>query len=282
MAINETIRLTNAQTRTLLPLEDRAAGTFTRFLLIEGNSLLSTVFIESLDVGATVKVNYFEDTTGRFASERKDLPSHPLQSVANTDPSKITVTPFHNSPILEVIVAGGDARFSVHATVVSSFATDLDNNLHLDAEDADLTEDKGLPAMCYDETLDKFFFLRCDNGTLPITGTVTLSPVIERVVGGPTLIADTTSTDLITHMPAANKRIQRILMGGDGYGEFTVKINGGTWGIVRNSWNDRTKVLEFGNKLLLTTDTLIVAAENVSVKTGGSCSFEAIVYLTAE
>ena len=281
VATNETIRLVTAQTRTLLPLEDRTAGTTIRFLLIEGNSLLSTVFVESIDAGTTVKVNYYEDTTGRLASERKDLPSHVLQSVASTDPNKITVTPFHNSPILEaIVVGGGTARFSVHATVVNSFATDLDAALHLDADPADLLEDKGLPIQCYDETNDAFYFLRCDEGAISISGNVTLPPVTE-VVTGTSLIADTVTGSIISHSPATDsKQVQRIVMGGDGYGEFTIKINGSLWATVRNSWNDRTKTLEFGNKVITTGDTITVEAKNVSLIGGGSCTYEAFIYLT--
>ena len=60
---NKVIRLTTAQTRDLLPLETRAAGTYLVDLLIEGNSLLSTVFVKSIT--GTVQVNYHESTTGR-------------------------------------------------------------------------------------------------------------------------------------------------------------------------------------------------------------------------
>ena len=163
---NKVIRLTTAQTRDLLPLETRGAGTFLVDLLIEGNSLLSTVFVKS--ISGTVKTNYFESTTGRDFSERKDLPSHPLISAINTtDPSKITVTPFHNSPQLEVIVTG-TAEFSVFATVVNTFASDLDAALQFDGETHEPTVDKGLPAMCLDEATGLLNFLRCSGGGLVI------------------------------------------------------------------------------------------------------------------
>ena len=161
---NTVIRLTTAQTRDLLPLESRSAGTYIVDLLIEGNSLLSTVFVKS--ISGSVKVNYHESTTGRDDGERKDLTSHPLITAANTlDPSKITVTPFHNSPQLEVIVTG-TAEFSVYGTVVNSFATDLDAALIFDGDTFVSTENKAMPIACYDEDAGQLFFLRCKDGAI--------------------------------------------------------------------------------------------------------------------
>jgi hypothetical protein len=162
----ESIKLKTFQTNTLLPLVSRAAGTYTRRLLIEGNSLLSTVYVNAIDGGTTVKVNYYEDTTGGDLGERKELPGHPVQSLASTNPNKITVTPFHNSPILEVIVTGGSATFSVHATVVNSFATDLDAALILDGDSFESDGDKAIPIACLDEESGQLFFMRCNNGAL--------------------------------------------------------------------------------------------------------------------
>ena len=164
MAINKVIRLRTAQTRDLLPLESRGAGTYIVDLLIEGNSILSTVFVRS--IAGTVKVNYHESTTGRDVGERKDLTSHPLISASNTtNPSKLTVTPFHNSPQLEVIVTG-TAEFSVFGTVVNSFATDLDAALIFDGDDFVIDSNKAIPIGCLDEDSGKLFFLRCKDGAL--------------------------------------------------------------------------------------------------------------------
>jgi len=275
-------KLKSFDTQNFLLLKSRPPGTYKVVLEVQGNSILSTLYIKTLDVGATVKANYYEDTLGGLFGERKELPGHPLQSAASTNPSKITITPFHNSPILEVIVTGGNAEFSVRGTAVNSFATDLDSALHLDADPGNLLEDKGLPVQCYDEATGAFYFLRCKEGAINISGSVTLPPVTERVFGS-SLVADTLTVTLITHSPATlSKRVQRILVGGDGYGEFTVKINGDTWGIIRNSWNDRTKIVEFGNKLITNSDTIIVEVTNVSIGSGGSCTYESVIYLTED
>jgi hypothetical protein len=168
---NKVIKLVTAQTRDLLPLETRTAGTYLVDLLIEGNSLLSTVFVKS--IAGTVKVNYHESTTGRDDGERKELQGHPLISAANTlNPSKLTITPFHNSPQLEVIVTG-TAEFSVFGTVVNSFATDLDAALIFDGDPFVIDENKAIPIGCLDEDSGQLFFLRCKDGAIitdPING----------------------------------------------------------------------------------------------------------------
>jgi len=162
--------LNQYQTQTLFPLESRAAGTYTRKMLVEGNSLLSSVFIESGDPGASVEVKYYDFTTGTIASERYDLTdSHPVISV-NDSPitDRRLVSRIHNKPVVEAIVTGGSVKFGLYVTVVASFATDLDSALQLDGEVANVLVDKGMPFMCYDEAQNKFHFVRCENGVIPV------------------------------------------------------------------------------------------------------------------
>jgi hypothetical protein len=159
-------KLKTFDTQNFLLLETRPPGTYTVLLEVQGNSILSTLYIKALDGGATVKANYYEDTLGGLTGERKELPGHPLQTVASSNPSKVTITPFHNSPALEVIVTGGNAEFSVRGTAVNSFATDLDSALTFDNGDFDIDENKAVPIACLDEATSKLFFLRCNNGAL--------------------------------------------------------------------------------------------------------------------
>lgn len=173
MAGNELARfnLNQYQTQALLLLESRGPGVYTREMLVEGNSLLSSVFVIEGDVGASVEVKYYDFTTGRKTNERYDLddphPVIPVSSAPTTD--RRLVSRIHNKPIMEATVTGGNVTFGVYVTVVMSFATDLDAALHLDADDADLSSDKGMPIMVYDDAQDKFFFLRGENGYIPIT-----------------------------------------------------------------------------------------------------------------
>lgn len=160
------IRLTQFETRDIFPIESRAPGTYEQPLLIEGNSLLSSVFVRSVDVGASVTVKYFDTTTGLVGEERFDLNEHPAVSTAG-DTSRTIITSIHNKPIMEATVSGGNVEFGVYVTVVSTFASDLDSALKLDNEVADLSVDKAIPMACYDEDKGRFFILRCEDGVIP-------------------------------------------------------------------------------------------------------------------
>ena len=139
--------------------------------------------------------------------------------------------------------------------------------------------DKGLPGMCLDEDTNTLNFLRCGpTGGLLIEGTVALTPITKREYGS-ALVADTLTSTLISYSPSSAEKIIRVLVGGDGYGEFTVKINTVVWATLRNSWNDRTVSLNLDSKSLSDSDTITVEAKNVSIEGGGSCTYEAFVYL---
>jgi len=171
VALLSRFNLNSFQTQTLFLLEERGPGVYTQEMLIEGNSLLSSVYVESADPGATVEVKYYDFTTGLKTVERFDLNDpHPVISDAEAPiTDRRLVSKIHNKPIIEVTVLNGNVKFGVYVTVVLSFATDLDAALQLDGETANLSTDKGMPFMCYDEATGKFHFIRCDGGTLPVS-----------------------------------------------------------------------------------------------------------------
>jgi hypothetical protein len=148
-----------------LGLEARAAGIYERPLLIEGNSILSTVFVDSIDVGATVAVSYYDYTTGEQLGEAYQLEAHRILSAAG-DIDRISVTKIHNKPIVRCEVLGGTAKFSVYITVVSSFTSDLDNALKYDEEIVNYLRDKGMPIMGLDVDDSQFNFIQARNGRL--------------------------------------------------------------------------------------------------------------------
>lgn len=220
--------LNQFQTQILLPLESRGPGTYTREMLVEGNSLLSSVFIESGDVGATVEVKYFDFTTGLISVERFDLDdAHPVLSTAaapTTD--RRLVSKIHNKPVLEAIVTGGSVKFGVYATVVLSFATDLDAALQLDGSTADLATDKGMPMVCYDEDQGKFFFIRCEDGTIPVSFSEAGDPVHLKFAGVSTPgVEQTLITDTV---PVGKKRrMSKIYMTGRQPGTYKLEDGSG-------------------------------------------------------
>lgn len=154
------LTLQRYMTRDVFKLETLGPGTYYKTLEIRGNAILSSVFIKSLDGGASLKVNFFQTTSGTIDDpERFDLTSH--QSLTTTGTDQIAVTRIHNKPVVEVIVAGGDVEFGVYLTVMDQLATDIDSALVTDDTDADLINEKGIPIACHNDTTGKWEILRC-------------------------------------------------------------------------------------------------------------------------
>ncbi len=174
------IRLGLYESKPVLPIQALSAGTYVIPMFTEGNSLLSSVYVKTVSVGGSVKVNYYDFGPGNYdlPGERYDLSSHNLLTTADTT-DRILVTKLHNKPHIELIVTG-TVEFGIYITVVASFASDLDTNMKLHAQLADLAKDKGLPAVGYNSVDGKFYFLPIENGAVKITGSV------SAIAGGKT------------------------------------------------------------------------------------------------
>lgn len=283
MAIRQPVRiLSRDATEAIFKLEARTADVITQLISMDGNSILSSVFVKAADAGTTVEVKYFQTTSGTLEedAERQDLLSHRVLGAADAGVTDtILVTRIHNKPAVEVTIVGpGSITFGIYTSVRSETASDLDSALKLDDEVADLLADKGIPMVCLDEATGKWKMVRCEDGALSVTGTLTSDEVKEREFGSAT-VAYAATTTLITYSPTGSDvRLQRIKVGGDGTGDFTVKINGVTWAILRNSWNDRQIQLPLGGKELATSDTITIEVENTTPAQSGSCTYEAFIY----
>lgn len=165
----EIINLSLYETLAIVPMRTFSAGTYTQRLHTQGNSILSSLFIDTIDPATTVQVNYYDSGAGSEDGERYDLASHDPQSGASFSPNRILITKLHDKPVVEIIVTGGDARIGLYVTVVASFASDLDSALKKDNAIADLLSDKGIPMVTYDEALNRFFILRSEQGVLPVS-----------------------------------------------------------------------------------------------------------------
>ena len=171
--------LNEFQSTHLLILESRPAGfTDTIKMLIEGNSLLSSVFVKSTTGSPTLDVNYFEITSGLVADERRDIgDAHPTISAADASPDQRLLTPFHNKVFCEVIVGGtGTIEFGIYITVVSSFASLLDRALKNHLEGVDLVLDQGMPWVLRDPVDGLWYLAKGDKGCLTISGSVSTTP----------------------------------------------------------------------------------------------------------
>ena len=166
------------QTTYLLELEDRPAGfTQTIRMLIEGNSLLSSVYVKSVTGSATVDVNYYETTSGQRPFERRNITdAHPILGAASVAPDQRLLTPFHNRLFCEVIVGGaGSIEFGITVSVVSAFASLLDRALKNHLEGVDLVLDQGMPWVLQDPDDGLWYLAKGKKGCLTIDGDITTS-----------------------------------------------------------------------------------------------------------
>ena len=227
------VTLNEFQTLELLPLKEsdgsiisRGPGVITQEMLIQGNSILSSVYLHDIDTATSVTVKYYDTTTGGdLLSERFDLDSHdPLSTNGVTD--RVTVTRIHNKPVMEVTVAGGSAKFGVLVTVVSSFASDLDSALIEDGETFVQDSTKAIPIACYDETSGQMFFLRCIDGSI----STTIDEGTPFFTTGTTTSSPGSSVNLTSFsVPASTTRkFSRIHVSSYAQGIFTLTAGGST------------------------------------------------------
>jgi hypothetical protein len=261
-------RLGEYETVTPFELEERSEGVYIQHLHIQGNSLLSSVFVESLSAGASVKVDYFDTTTGAEVGEEYLLGAHP--TIVNSGIThRLTVTRIHQMPRVRVTVTGGTATFGVLVTVVTSFATDLDAALVSDGQEADLLRDKSIPIAGYNDD-NTYEFIRVKNGILQVGGSVTTdeqfinrrlyNEVLGKLPNG--------DTKLIDYTVPVGKTFQWT----SGFGnsnnwcDFHVSVNGLTWIFKSNSFDSPNVDLSLGRGVTLSSgDVLEVFVKNTNI-----------------
>jgi hypothetical protein len=203
--LDQTLRLSLYESRSIFVVQDVPPGVYNVPMATEGNSLLSTVWVKQLDVGAAVKVKYwdFGPGDGDTPGQRVDLQEHLLLNAADTT-DRIIVTSLHNKPRAEITVTGGNVTFGVYVTVVATFASDLEANLKMDGQTATLLQDKGLPIVGYSAFDNKYYMLPIESGGVKVTGSITVGELTTskkiKITGG---AANTESTFTF---PAQTKR----------------------------------------------------------------------------
>jgi hypothetical protein len=168
------VSLNEFQSSPYFLLQELGPGTYEQVSEIRGNSILSSIFVESIDTGATLQVNYYDTTTGAAVGERFDIGSHDLvDDTAEGKTFRALFGRIHRRVVAEVIITGGNVKFSLYATAVTSTASDIDSALIRDGEDYTDPEDKAIPVAYLDEETGQLFFVRGENGAIKVTGTVT-------------------------------------------------------------------------------------------------------------
>lgn len=158
------IILRESESTTLIPLGVYAPETYELLIQPNGNSLLSSLLVLELDLGASVTVNYWQTTSGNETEERSELTGHEPVTTTSNQAGQVLVTRIHNKVYAEIIVAGGNARFGLYGSVVSSFATDLEAALKKDGQPAELDTDRGLPIVVLNTTTDEYDIWEGEDG----------------------------------------------------------------------------------------------------------------------
>lgn len=129
MAIDTIFRVGIYETLKVLRYEVLSAGVHTFKIAPAGNSLLSTIYVRSLDGGATVKAKWYDFGAGQPSDTgaRYELGEHDLIDAANTT-SRIVVTRIHALSQVDIEVIGGSAEVSFIVSVVSDFPAKIDTS----------------------------------------------------------------------------------------------------------------------------------------------------------
>jgi len=175
-------------------------------MMIRGNALLSSVYVKSITPGATLKVNYWDTTTGdEDTGERFDLASHPIiDDTAAGKTFRIIVPRIHNKVLSEVVVTGGAVEFGVYITVVDAVVSEIDSALVFDGTTFVPTTHKAIPTAYYDEASGTLKFFRVLDGALVVT-TENGIPKTLAIAG---TFTDNTVQDLLAATVPAGKKWQ--------------------------------------------------------------------------
>lgn len=252
-------------------LISRAPGVYEINTRIQGNSLLSTLYVHSLDAGASVLVEYVESTTGEIQGELFPLTSHPVQTAAGNPPSRILVTRIHNKPVCRATVIGGNASFGVYATVVGSDATDIDSALQLEGAPFAPTTHKGIPIAGVDESGDWKFARFTDTGELKIAGIIN-ADVVNAANDGK-IITVNINPNSWTPLPSS-PRAGRVSISIQNLSGFPIAINYDTpAGFTGKIYEDGTEIVrDINDELIIyakaspdiTTPTVPVVVEELA------------------
>lgn len=166
----EILRIGQYESKDIIPLGTRAAGVYIQKCSIAGNSITSSVFVESLSIGGSILVEWFDYSTGGDAGEAYLLNQHELITTPITT-DRILVSKLHDKPYVKCTVIG-TVRFGIYITVGTSSASDIDSNLVSNEEPVNFQDHRGLIVAGYDEAADIFRFLPVNDNGLKISGVI--------------------------------------------------------------------------------------------------------------
>lgn len=279
--VRDPVIIKNGESARILPLGFYEPGTYTVPIQPNGNSLLSSILVLSVEPGASVRVNYFQTTSADEASERTEIVSHDNISTASPQARQLLVTRIHSKVFAEVIVTGGEVQVGILGSVVSTFATDLEAALKADAQAlAPTGSDRGMPIMVVDRANDQFRFLAADpDGNLAVSGSFSLQG-INKPLRGFRALAPAEEFDLIDYTVPVGSSLT-VLSGKDsalGDVTFEIFVDGESYLRAFTSFFERTIPIDFVSPLRLSGGQRIIVRVTSRTTFGTTNEANAFIY----
>jgi len=117
-------RLRPNETVAVKELSATPAGTYYNQLWAEGNAIVSTVFVESLDPGASIMVTFEDVGLSESSADKVWLGGHEILNNANAI-SKTSITRFHNKPRIKTVISGGSVTYGQWVTLKTEAISDI-------------------------------------------------------------------------------------------------------------------------------------------------------------
>lgn len=117
--MTDLVKLRPYQAVAVIGLAERSSGVYREAIWAEGQAILSTVFVQSCDPGASVRVRYVDQSLGDANYNALDLGSHEVIT-ENLTSNKKLITRFHSQPSVVAEVVGGSATFGVFISLVDA------------------------------------------------------------------------------------------------------------------------------------------------------------------
>lgn len=221
-------RLNLYDSLAILPIQVLAPGVKVLGVAPFGNSILSTLWVKTLDPGASVTVNWYDYCMDQesYPGARVNLGSHPSISVADKS-SRLIVTQIHNKCFAEVIVTGGNAEAGIFVTSVSSFAMDAP---FLDETVFNSVNDAGNANVLLDPTDGKFYIARGTGGAANVNivgGAITEQPFDVKILSDQRQTTPNAEQTLLNiNVPALKSwRLRNLKIISRCYGKFVLEAD---------------------------------------------------------
>jgi hypothetical protein len=212
----------------VIPVQLFMPGTETAQISSYGNSLLATLWVKSIEAGASVLVRWYDigPGSGDFPGEKIYIAQHAIISTDDTSDRRL-VPGIHNKCWVEIIVSGGQAELGVYATSVSSFPQ---QSPFKDEDIANLSNDAGSPIVLLDRDLNKYFLATGKEGATNVN--IVGGSIAAEIAGDPFVFSNKSITNgmiqtLISQTVPANKlwKLRKVDICSRCYGEFYLKAN---------------------------------------------------------